>query len=395
MKRRLVWLFAWEIFFPYVGPSPVSSHLRAIVLSPNTVIVVYILKKSTNLEIFSPPIKPNSSRMITSPETRILDAQTPEALSAAIATASVLLRGGDLVAFPTETVYGLGADAFNPEAIRRLFLAKGRPSDNPLIVHLASVDDISRCAEVDARSHKVAEAFMPGPITLVLASLESVPLIARAGLPTVALRVPDHVVAGALLRGAGPLVAPSANISGRPSPTTAQHVYTDLAGRIAAVIDGGACRVGIESTVLDLTVTPGVVLRPGLITPEELSELLGEEIRSGGDVSTARSPGMRHRHYAPRARVLLIAPDEPTLLGDFDRTGEEEEMVLPDDTLVVTTPRHRSRFPGRDVRDLRAEDLYAIFREADERGLSTVLVYAAADELPAGLLDRVRRAAER
>lgn len=333
--------------------------------------------------------------MITSPETRILDAQTPEALSAAIATASVLLRGGNLVAFPTETVYGLGADAFNPEAIRRLFLAKGRPSDNPLIVHLASVDDISRCAEVDARSRKVAEAFMPGPITLVLASLESVPLIARAGLPTVALRVPDHVVAGALLRGAGPLVAPSANISGRPSPTTAQHVYTDLAGRIAAVIDGGACRVGIESTVLDLTVTPGVVLRPGLITPEELSELLGEEIRSGGDVSTARSPGMRHRHYAPRARVLLIAPDEPTLLGDFDRTGEEEEMVLPDDTLVVTTPRHRSRFPGRDVRDLRAEDLYAIFREADERGLSTVLVYAAADELPAGLLDRVRRAAER
>ncbi len=375
------------MFFPYVGPSPVSSHLRAIVLSPNTVIVVYILKKSTNLEIFSPPIKPNSSRMITPTETRILDAQTPEALLVAVEEASPLLRSGQLVAFPTETVYGLGANAFDSAAIERLFLAKGRPADNPLIVHLASVDEISRCAVADQRARGIADAFIPGPITLVLQSLDTVPVIARAGLPTVAVRVPDHTVANALLMAAGPLVAPSANISGGPSPTTAMHVYADMAGRIAAVIDGGACRVGIESTVLDLTVTPAVLLRPGVITAEELSNVLGEEVlgHDHGELSAegaVRSPGMRHRHYAPHARVHFIEPSD-------------ESLQLTDDAIVITTPRHRSRFIGDDVRDLRSADLYAIFREADERGLTTVIVYASADELPAGLLDRVRRAAER
>ncbi|MDB5035370.1 MAG: translation factor [Chlorobi bacterium] len=313
--------------------------------------------------------------------TLIFDATSPASIDDAVDGAARLLRRGEVVAFPTETVYGLGADALDPEAIRRVFAAKGRPSDNPLIVHLAAAADMNRCAIPDERAALLADAFMPGPLTLVLRSLPVIPDIARAGLPTVALRVPAHPVAAALLARSGPLVAPSANISGRPSPTLARHVIDDLAGRIAAVIDGGACGVGIESTVVDLSGADVLLLRPGMITAAEIELLLGlPVITATGATGAPRAPGMKYRHYAPGTPVRLVIADTPP-------------PVDPARRMVLTAPRHYGDFPGIDVRDLSAPTLYAAFRDADLLGLVEIVIYAAPGELDAGLLDRIRKAA--
>jgi tRNA threonylcarbamoyl adenosine modification protein (Sua5/YciO/YrdC/YwlC family) len=316
-------------------------------------------------------------------QTEILDALDPGTFADAIARAAALLREGETVAFPTETVYGLGAAALNPDAIAKVFAAKGRPADNPLIVHVASIDGLRRCGRLDVRGEALAAAFMPGPLTIVIPSDPAIPTLARAGLPTVALRIPAHPVAAALIEQAGPLVAPSANLSGRPSPTTADHVYHDLKGRIAAVIDGGPCSVGIESTVVDLSGERATILRPGVITAEEIERVLGEPLAAhtpSGE--TPRSPGMKYRHYAPSARVRLVigAPPEP---------GEPRE-----DRLILTTPRHHARFAGHHVRLLSERELYALFRDADARGMREIVIYAEPDELSTGLLDRIRKAGE-
>ncbi|MEO5930916.1 MAG: L-threonylcarbamoyladenylate synthase [Candidatus Kapaibacterium sp.] len=314
--------------------------------------------------------------------TLILDATSPASLNDAVEEAARLLRRGEVVAFPTETVYGLGADALDPDAIRRVFTAKGRPSDNPLIVHLAAAADMARCAIPDERAMLLADAFMPGPLTLVLRSLPVIPDIARAGLPTVALRVPAHPVAAALLALSGPLVAPSANISGRPSPTLARHVLDDLAGRIAAVVDGGACGVGIESTVVDLSGADVVLLRPGVITAAEIERLLGMPVLAGtGATDAPRAPGMKYRHYAPGTPVRLVLADSPPQLDPARR-------------MVLTAPPHWRDFPGAHLRELNARTLYAAFRDADLLGLVEIVIYAAPGELEAGLLDRIRKAAE-
>lgn len=323
-------------------------------------------------------------------QTEYLSALNPDD-SAAIDRGCELLRAGEVVAFPTETVYGLGADARNAAAIAKVFEAKGRPADNPLIVHVADAEWLRRCSRASGRTAEqaaaLAAALLPGPLTLVLPSDPSIPSIARAGLPSVALRIPAHPVALALIERAGPLVAPSANRSGRPSPTTAAHVLDDLAGRIAAVIDGGACAVGIESTVLDLCGDRPVVLRPGAIAPETIAAVLGEPIlmRDLMDPAAApRAPGMKYRHYAPMARVvLLLAAEAPTL--PLARGGR----------IVLTTPRALAAFPGEDVRPLDARTLYAVFREADEIGVDEIVIHAAPHELDAGLMDRIVKAAER
>lgn len=306
----------------------------------------------------------------------------------AVARAAELLRGGLLVAFPTETVYGLGADALNPAAIAAAFDAKGRPADNPLIVHVHGLEALVRCAVPDAiaseRLARIAAAFMPGPITVVLPAAPAIPAIARAGLPTVALRIPDHPLALELLAATGPLVAPSANRSGRPSPTTAAHVFEDLADRIAAVLDGGPCRVGLESTVLDLSADRPAILRPGEIDAAAIERVLGEDLAARGTgADRPKAPGMKYRHYAPAARVrLLLGRQLP------------KPASLPVGCMVLTTPRHAERFDGCDVRSLRADTLYALFREADLRGLREIVIYAEPDELSDALLDRVRKAAE-
>ncbi|PWL55414.1 MAG: threonylcarbamoyl-AMP synthase [Clostridiales bacterium] len=229
------------------------------------------------------------------------------------AAAEILKRGG-LVAIPTETVYGLAADAFNETAVRNIFIAKGRPQDNPLIAHIAAVGELSRlCADVPPEALLLAEKFWPGPLTMVLPRRPEVPDAVTAGLDTVAVRFPSHPLAQAVIAAAGtPLAAPSANLSGSPSPTTAAHVMADLGGRIDAVLDGGACEVGLESTVVSLAGEAPVLLRPGGVTHEQLTAALGpvvidKAVRQKIDESErVSSPGMKYRHYAPKAPVQAV-----------------------------------------------------------------------------------------
>lgn len=221
------------------------------------------------------------------------------------------LSQGELVAFPTETVYGLGANALDSDAVKSIFVAKGRPQDNPLIVHIADKEKIFELVrDVPEAARKILDNLTPGPITIVLEKSDLVPDVVTAGGKTVAVRLPESEIARELIRRAGvPVAAPSANISGKPSPTKAYHVAQDLEDKVSYIVDGGACRVGLESTVVDLTVTPPQILRPGGVTHEELSALLGEVTgySAGGNDNTApKSPGMKYRHYAPKAQMKVF-----------------------------------------------------------------------------------------
>ncbi|HHY59512.1 MAG TPA: threonylcarbamoyl-AMP synthase [Clostridia bacterium] len=228
--------------------------------------------------------------------------------------AAVILRWGGTVAFPTETVYGLGANALNPAAVAKIFAAKGRPSDNPLIVHIACLDDLDMLvSRIPPAVELLVQAFWPGPLTLVLPKRPGVPDVVTAGLDTVGVRMPAHPVALALLeKSRVPVAAPSANLSGRPSPTTGLHVLKDLAGKVDLVLDAGECQVGVESTVLDLTTNPPMILRPGGITKEELEEVIGPvalDPALSGEASQdfkPKAPGMKYTHYAPKAKVTVV-----------------------------------------------------------------------------------------
>ena len=232
----------------------------------------------------------------------------------AIAEAGEILKNGGIVAIPTETVYGLAADAFNADAVAKVFEAKGRPQDNPVIVHIADREKLSQVvSEVPEQAEKLMDAFWPGPMTLVLPKADAVPSSVCAGLPTVAVRFPKDEVTQAIIKAAGtPLAAPSANISGTPSPTKALHVISDLKGKIDAVVKAsGYCAVGVESTVIDMTQTPPVLLRPGAVTPEQIREVIGELVIGAGvleelpEDAAAASPGLKHKHYAPKVKVIL------------------------------------------------------------------------------------------
>ncbi|MDQ6674558.1 MAG: L-threonylcarbamoyladenylate synthase [Chloroflexota bacterium] len=235
---------------------------------------------------------------------------------AGIAAAAALLRGGGLVAFPTETVYGLGADALASRAVRGIFQAKGRPADDPLIVHLAAADQLEHIAHGNDVAARLAKRFWPGPLTLVLPKRPNVPPEVTAGLPTVAVRVPAHAVAQALLRRSGlPLAAPSANLFGRPSPTRAAHVLQDLDGRIDAVLDGGPTTLGVESTIVDLSCTPPRLLRPGGLAAEEIESVLGQRLVRLSPTTSSEgpqsAPGLMSVHYAPRTPLTLIVGSTP------------------------------------------------------------------------------------
>lgn len=229
--------------------------------------------------------------------------------------AAQLLRNGSVVGIPTETVYGLAADARNPQAVQQIFTAKGRPADNPLIVHIAHLAQLPEiAAEVPPLAKALAEAFWPGPLTMVLPKQKSIPLVTSGGLDTVGIRMPSHPVAQKLITLSGvPIAAPSANRSGYPSPTTAQHVWQDMQGRIAAVVDGGACSVGVESTVIALENQDTVrILRPGFVTAEMLGSVAGNVVLDPAILhdlqqgQQAASPGMKYQHYSPRAKVTLV-----------------------------------------------------------------------------------------
>ena len=237
-----------------------------------------------------------------------LDAKTP-------AIAAELIRQGELVAIPTETVYGLGADGLNERAVAKIFEAKGRPQDNPLILHIWDASQMEQfCHDIPMAAYDLAKAFWPGPLTIVLPAREIVPKRTTGGLDTVALRCPDNAVTRQIIRLSGvPIAAPSANISGKPSTTTAQHVLHDHDGKIAAVVDGGPCRVGVESTIVDLTEDRPRLLRPGGITPEQLVSVLGDLVVDKAVTAqidkdaVVKAPGMKYRHYAPSEPVVIVA----------------------------------------------------------------------------------------
>lgn len=318
-----------------------------------------------------------------------------------LAAAAEVLRSGGLVAFPTETVYGLGANALDPGAVARIFAAKRRPPDNPLIVHVASTEDLEGLVgAVTPLARALARRWWPGPLTLVLEAAPPIPAVTTGGHPTVAIRVPAHPVALALIEAAGvPLAAPSANRSGRPSPTTAAHVLADLADDVDLVIDGGPCTVGVESTVVDARGDRPVVLREGSISREDLLVPSAELVRRGPP--DAAAPGLRYRHYAPRCAVEVAPPGQAVARAqELARNGRQIGLITAeggDRTAVSRGPE----IPGvtvlavfRDAQEL-AQQLYGGLRAAEDAGVDVVVVESVE---PVGVgravMDRLRRAAQ-
>ena len=295
--------------------------------------------------------------------------------------AGKLIAEGELVAFPTETVYGLGGDALDPDASRKIYAAKGRPSDNPLIVHIAEFDDMKRVArEVPEQARKLADAFWPGPLTMIVWKSDAVPEATTGGMQTVAVRMPNHPVALELIRRSGCLIAaPSANTSGRPSPTEAQHVAADLSGKIAMILDGGPVGIGIESTIIDLTEEKPMILRPGYITPEMLSEVLQEEvvidpgIIAADDTRKPKAPGMKYKHYAPKAEMIIVDGAQDAVIAKINELtaakraeGKKVAVIATDETKERYDAQVILSMGRRSDEDAIAQHLYKILRECDE-----------------------------
>jgi L-threonylcarbamoyladenylate synthase len=331
--------------------------------------------------------------------TRVLSIDPAVPDHAAIQEAATLIRSGELVAFPTETVYGLGGDGLNPESLRRIYTVKGRPADNPLILHIASPQQLlSIAAEVPDIASTLMQTFWPGPLTLILPKTAQVPDLATGGLTTVAVRMPDHPVALALIQQSStPLAGPSANRSGCPSPTTAQHVLDDLDGAIVLVLDAGPTSIGVESTVLDTTCTPAVLLRPGGISQAAIEAIIGPLGRSPDAASHRRSPGMRYRHYSPKARVLLLEYSAlETLQHTIDAARSQHQRVgcvLHRLASVAVPSGVMIKRLGGCVSDY-ACNLFAALRDLDALGVEVIIVEGVEEEgLGAAVMDRLRRAA--
>lgn len=313
-----------------------------------------------------------------------IDRWNPEAKL--IERAARVLENDGLVGFPTETVYGLGANGLSSEAVRKIFLAKGRPSDNPLILHLRDPDDARRLARVDDRAAAVMKAFWPGPLTLVLPAQPVVPAEVTAGLNTVALRMPDHPVALSLIEATGfPIAAPSANLSGRPSPTDADAVETDLGGHVDLILDAGPVDVGLESTVIDLTGNGVVLLRPGGMPIERVAEFLGKTPGCPDDNLRRRSPGTRYRHYAPLVPVCIWRggklPDgvDPSVSGFLGLSSPPGDFAR---SVVFETPENFAR------------GIFAGFRRMESERIQVIVVeWPAAKGIGLALQDRILRAA--
>lgn len=339
--------------------------------------------------------------------TLVVEAKDPKKAQQGIRQAADIIRRGGLVAFPTETVYGLGASAFLGPAVERIFLAKGRPGDNPLIVHIAREDALKDLvSSLPSTVPLLAKKFWPGPLTLVLPKGPRVPPEVTAGLDTVAVRMPRHPVALALIREAGlPIAAPSANLSGRPSPTTAEHVLEDLAGRIQLLLDGGPCPVGLESTVLDLTGEVPMLLRPGGVTLEQLQETLGEvrvlDSRKLKEGKTPPSPGLKYRHYAPRAPMFLVEGEPSRVVKEIQKICRENRLKgRRVGLLVAEENREQFRAEAVEVLGLRrspeemAARLFDSLRRLDASGVDLILAETYEETgMGMALMNRLRRAA--
>ncbi|MFZ5652508.1 MAG: L-threonylcarbamoyladenylate synthase [Bacillota bacterium] len=336
-----------------------------------------------------------------------VDKQCPDPET--IRQAGLILRRGGLVAFPTETVYGLGANALDSEAVKGIFTAKGRPQDNPLIVHVADLEAVYEYAgHVPPMAWRLMKEFWPGPFTLILEGNGKICGPASAGLSTIAFRMPDHPVALALIREAGvPVAAPSANVSGRPSPTTAGHVISDLQGKIDVILDGGAAGMGVESTVLDVTGDIPVILRPGGVTPEQITRVVGPVDRDasledhGAAPASPRSPGMKYRHYAPTAPLVLVEGWHPGVVLEIQRLARE--YVLQGKKVgVLCRSGNCGQYQGVVVITAGAEDdhasvaaeLYGALRRFEATGVDVILAEGVEDRgMGMAVANRLRRAA--
>lgn len=325
-----------------------------------------------------------------------------------IKEAAAVIRSGGLVAFPTETVYGLGADALCPAAAKKIYAAKGRPSDNPLIVHISGWQDFVRIAgEVPPRAKKLADAFWPGPLTMIVRKNERTPYETTGGLDTVAVRMPSHPAALALIRESGCLIAaPSANASGRPSPTLASHVAEDLNGRIPIILDGGEVGIGIESTIIDLTEEPPLILRPGYITKEMLENVIGDVAVDPGLLAEdsavkPKAPGMKYRHYAPKAELKIIDGTKDAVVQTINEMIKEQHkrhkkvgVIGTDETAAYYQGDVILSVGSREDEDEIARHMYRILREFDESGADIIYSESfATPRIGQAIMNRLLKAA--
>lgn len=325
-----------------------------------------------------------------------------------IQTAAEIIRQGGLVAFPTETVYGLGADALNASASAKIYAAKGRPSDNPLIVHIATYSDMEKIAKkMPPQAKLLSDAFWPGPLTMIVEKNEKVPYETTGGMDTVAIRMPSHPVALALIRESGGYIAaPSANTSGRPSPTLAEHVARDLNGKIPMILDGGPVGIGIESTIVDLTEEVPMILRPGYITQEMLQKVIGEVRMDPGIIASdsmqkPKAPGMKYKHYAPKADLVLVDGEEQRVVEKIN-TLTTEAIAHGKKVGVISTDETYSRYHegivvsigARSDEDAIAQHLYMILREFDDMDVDIIYSESfATPRIGQAIMNRLLKAA--
>lgn len=319
-----------------------------------------------------------------------------------------ILKGGGTVSFPTETVYGLGANALDPEAIKKIFIAKGRPSDNPLIVHVSKIEDIYPLVKDISELAQIAmEAFWPGPLTILFQKSDLVPSEITAGLSTVAIRIPSHPIARRLIEMAGvPVAAPSANISGKPSPTIAEHVIEDLMGKVDAIISGGNCEVGLESTVLDLTGVEPMILRPGGITREKLEEVLKQRVledpalKSNLPDLTPKSPGMKYTHYSPNAAVVIVQGEKKAVI-DKIRELNMDNINLGKTVGIICTDESYALYDNAIIKSMGssnnlnavAANIFKILREFDDTDVEIILTEAVEEvEVGRAIMNRLLKA---
>lgn len=336
----------------------------------------------------------------------IIDRDLPE--EEILEKAGEIIKKGGLVAFPTETVYGLGGDALNPMSSAKIYKAKGRPSDNPLIVHIADMESLPKIAKVvPQEAWKLAKAFWPGPLTMIFQKTDAVPLETTGGLQTVAVRMPSDSVALALIKASGGYIAaPSANTSGKPSPTLARHVVEDLDGKIDMILDGGAVGIGLESTIVDLTGDKPMILRPGYITQEMLSEILGEvsvdkTILDGNSSVAPKAPGMKYRHYAPAGELVIVEGDTKEVvsyineqLKRYAQQNVKTGVIATDETKNLYCADVVKSAGSRADENAIAQQLYAFLRDFDEEQVAFIFTESfATDGVGQAIMNRLLKAA--